>query len=258
MPFQLWLSSLLLHTGGTSGTLPKFTVSMDPGCMAPIMCDSPAVILAHRPRPQFAQNMPHDSATSLVRLDAGMLPSPLSHRAVSGELVTCTPGHLARLAGKNRSHGPHVVPMIISPDDHHMQGLKGIGLQQQPEEEEEEFVLHSVELSSPSIESDSAFGESPPGPGSPDSPCDRSILPNSAPGFVISPFPQPTSSILYSSGKAGIAYALSGDAPDSAHQSAGLSQQLAGVADEAAADEGAEEAVAAEVDDVDTLNSLLK
>lgn len=236
------------------GSHPRFTVAADQGNLAPIICDSPAVMPSQRPRVQFAQNVPHDSATSLVMLDAGMLPSPLSNRTLSAELISCTPLHLACLAGSDFSHGPHVVPMIISPDDHHM--LKGLGCHLP--EEEEEFILHSIALSSPSAESESAFDESSPLPASPGSPCDRSILPNSAPGFVLSPFPQPLPSILYRSSKAEAAYALNEDAPESAQQMAGLSHEFTHVAAQEGDDEGAEDAVPAEVDDVDALNSLLK
>ena len=235
---------------------PRFTVATDQGCLAPIICDSPAVMPSQRPRVQFAQHVPHDSATSLIRLDAGMLPSPHSNRTVSAELVSCTPLHLACLAGNDPSHGPHVVPMIISPDDHHI-GLKGPGCKQSLEEEEE-FVLHSIALSSPSADSESAYDESTSLAASPGSPCDTSILPNSAPGFVLSPSPQPLPSVLFSSSKAEAAYALSGDAPDSAQQMASLSHEYTHMADQEADDEGAEEAVPAEVDDVDALNSLLK
>ena len=236
------------------GSHPRFTVDADQGSLAPIICDRPAAMPSQRPRVQFAQNVPHDSVT---RLDAGMLPSPLSDRTLSVELVSCTPLHLAYLPGSDPSHGPHVVPMIISRDDHHhMHGLKGLGCQLP--EDEEEFILHSIALSSPSAESESAFDESSPLPASPGSPCDRSILPNSAPGFVLSPFPQLLPSILYSSSKAEAAYALNDDAPESAQQMAGLSHEFTHVAAQEADDEGAEEAVPAEVDHVDALNCLLK
>lgn len=242
--------------GDMMGSISQLSVTLDQGCIAPIICDSPAVMLSHRPHAHFAQNVPHDSATSLIRLDAGMLPSPLSHRATSAELVTCS-GHQP---SNGPTHGTHVAPMIISPDDHHMQGPKGLGFNGTCREEEEEFVLHTVELSSPSAESDSGFDESSPAAASPDSPCDRSILPNSAPGFIISPspFPQLVSSVLFSSSKAETACCLSDAAPDSAQQSAGLSHAFAHVMDAKSPEDTAEKAIAAEVDDVDALNSLLK
>lgn len=224
--------------------------------MVPILCDSPAIMLSHQRHAHFAQHVPHDSATSLMRLDAGMLPSPLTHKAASVELITCASGHLACLAGNAPPHGTHVTPMIISPDDHHMQGAKSTSPKDGCDEEEE-FVLYSAPLSSPSADSESAFDELSPVAASPDSPCDRSILPNSAPGFVLSPspFPQLPSSVLYSSSIGRTACGLSDDAPDSAQHAASLDDCAAVLGD---CEVGQEDAVAAEVDDVDALNSLLK
>ena len=264
-----------------SSSLPRFTLTVDSAaCMGPIICDSPAVMLSHRPRAHFAQNVPHDSATSLVRLDAGLLPSPLFNRTVSTDLLTCTSSSQlgeAKLHSQELAHGTHVVPMIISPDEHHTvshalklkrhmepHGLKvephmdPHGLQLEQPEGEEEFVLHSIALSSPSTEAHSGFeSDSPPEspfPASPDSPCDRSLIPNSAPGFVLSPSPQAVSAMLYSSMKSshkgGIGLSTG---PRSAQQdSVALSFELG------TEDAEEQEVQAAAVVDIDSLNSLLK
>lgn len=79
-----------------------------------------------------------------------------------------------------------------------------------------------------------------PTPASPNSPAQRSILPNSAPGFIISPFALPCETTLRPS------YAGSGGPVT-------WSNQLTGVPDSAA-----EKEAVPEVDDVDELNMLLK
>lgn len=212
-------------------------------CMVPVVCESPALALAHRPRVQFAQGLPHDSATSLVRLDMHLLPSPLSKQVVldnqfrseephgsaapqwSHDTPMCTParsyGQVVSVSkGCQVAQGTHPVPMIISPDEHHAD------MQTQGKHSEEEFVLYSVPLiDSPG--SDSA-AESP-GALSPESPADRSILPNSAPGFAISPSPVPYLGVLHNE-----------LASMSMHEQEGPAS------------------AAAEVDDVDALNLLLK
>ena len=173
--------------------------------MAPIVCDSPAVVLVHRPRDPFAQGLPHDSATSLFRLDMHCLPSPLSKAATRADpcqpegthassdpcgphdTPMCTPWSKAWVGPGAEDLGCHSavrtnpVGMIISPDEHH-------DVQQQARHCEEDFVLYSAPLmDSPG----SAKPAESPGPVSPESPAQKSILPNSAPGFTISPSPVP-------------------------------------------------------------------
>ena len=75
-------------------------------------------------------------------------------------------------------------------------------------------------------------------PASPDSPADRAILPNSAPGFIITPSPVPIF------GTSGGSYA------SSSRQAAGVMKVVSAVA--------AEQEAVPEVDDVDALNMLLK
>lgn len=77
-------------------------------------------------------------------------------------------------------------------------------------------------------------------PSSPNSPAQRSILPNSAPGFIISPFPPPIEGALHPS-----------HAGPGAHVT--WSNKLTGVPDSAA-----EKEAVPEVDDVNELNMLLK
>lgn len=79
-----------------------------------------------------------------------------------------------------------------------------------------------------------------PVPASPDSPADRAILPNSAPGFIISPSPVPFH------GAVDLGYASSGRQATEHDRVA----ELTGAA--------VEEEAAPEVDDVDALNMLLK
>lgn len=113
-------------------------------CLAPVTCDSPALALAQRPRLQLSHGMPHDSATSLVRLDMHLLPSPLSKGVSFAALSNFDDPHAspdphgslgARMWPPTMSHGQEscvkkcpppqlhlgtrAVPMIISPDDHH-------------------------------------------------------------------------------------------------------------------------------------------
>ena len=113
-------------------------------CLAPVACDSPALALAQRPRLQLSHGVPHDSATSLVRLDMHLLPSPLSKGVSFAALGNfdephASPdphgSHNARMWASMTSDGQEscvkkapppelslgtrVVPMIISPDDHH-------------------------------------------------------------------------------------------------------------------------------------------
>lgn len=83
-----------------------------------------------------------------------------------------------------------------------------------------------------------------PEPASPNSPAQRSILPNSAPGFLISPFPLPINSVIYPS------HADSGE-----HITWG--NDMTAVSHSAAEKEAEKEAVP-EVDDVNELNMLLK
>lgn len=113
-------------------------------CLAPVACDSPALALAQRPRLQLSHGVPHDSATSLVRLDMHLLPSPLSkgvsfaamgkyedphaspdpHGSLNAHMWPSTmsdgQGPCVRKGlPPQLSLGTHAVPMIISPDDHH-------------------------------------------------------------------------------------------------------------------------------------------
>ena len=113
-------------------------------CLAPVACDSPALALARRPRLQLSHDVPHDSATSLVRLDTHLLPSPLSkgvsfaalgnfddphasphpHGSLGARMWPCgmSDGHqscVKKGPPPQLSLGTRVVPMIISPDDHH-------------------------------------------------------------------------------------------------------------------------------------------
>ena len=79
-----------------------------------------------------------------------------------------------------------------------------------------------------------------PEPGSPISPAQRSILPNSAPGFIISPFPLPINSAIYP-----------GHAGSDEHVT--WSTDVTAVSPSAAKKEAVPE-----VDDVNELNMLLK
>ena len=113
-------------------------------CLAPVACDSPALALAQRPRMQLSHGMPHDSATSLVRLDMHLLPSPLSKGVSFAALGNFDDPHASpdphgslgarmwpsTMSGGQESCvkkglppqlslGTRAVPMIISPDDHH-------------------------------------------------------------------------------------------------------------------------------------------
>jgi hypothetical protein len=202
------------HTSGAHSSIDQFNMTVDGElCMGPVICDSPALALAHRPRAQFAQGVPHDSATSLVRLDMRLLPSPFSKEVV--QAVPCKADHaqgkvddpceshdtpmctrsqmddqadeVARNANCQTGLGTHVVPMIISPDEHHH-------MQSQAKHCEEEFILYSAPLiDSPG--SDSAAESL--GAVSPESPAERSILPNSAPGFIITPSPVPFHGVMH-------------------------------------------------------------
>ncbi|KAL0050828.1 hypothetical protein WJX82_007928 [Trebouxia sp. C0006] len=202
------------HTSGAHSSIDQFNMTVDGElCMGPVICDSPALALAHRPRAQFAQGVPHDSATSLVRLDMRLLPSPFSKEGV--QAVPCKADHaqgkvddpceshdtpmctrsqmddqadeVARNANCQTGLGTHVVPMIISPDEHHH-------MQSQAKHCEEEFILYSAPLiDSPG--SDSAAESL--GAVSPESPAERSILPNSAPGFIITPSPVPFHGVMH-------------------------------------------------------------
>lgn len=123
----------------------RFSGAMDSDlCMAPVVCDSPALAMAQRSRLQLSHGMPHDSATSLVRLDMHLLPSPLSKGVSVAALGKCedvhasphphgshdalvwtsemSHGHATRLAKAPPPQlclGTRAVPMIISPDEHH-------------------------------------------------------------------------------------------------------------------------------------------
>ena len=111
----------------------------------------------------------------------------------------------------------------------------------QGNDSEEEFILYSAPLiNSPGSDSVThSFSESPV-PASPDSPADRSILPNSAPGFVISPSPVPFL------GPCDHCYHATGrQTPANSHVTE-LSHPAA------------EKEAVHEVDDVDALNMLLK
>lgn len=113
-------------------------------CLAPVACDSPALALAQRPRLQLAHGVPHDSATSLVRLDMHLLPSPLSkgvsfaamskhqdphaspdsHGSLDAHMWPSTQSHGQEARERKGlpsqlSLGTLAVPMIISPDEHH-------------------------------------------------------------------------------------------------------------------------------------------
>ena len=229
-------------------------------CMAPVACDSPALALAHRPRAQFVQGLPHDSATSLVRLDMHLLPSPLSKEVVlvkpcksqnahmladphgSDDTPMCTPSWscgqgtwVTKPSDSQTAQGTHPVPMIISPDEHHdMQS------QAKQWEQEEEFVLYSAPL----IDSQGSDSAESPGAVSPESPADRSILPNSAPGFIISPSPVPFPSI----------------AQDGLASVVKHSSSVGFVLGEGGGTPAGQQPVseAEDVDDVDALNLLLK
>ena len=99
--------------------------------------------MAQRPRLQLSHGVPHDSATSLVRLDMHLLPSPLAKGVAFASLGKSQDLHAspdpqgslevpmwssaASLAQVPRTRkapppqlglGTHVVPMIISPDEH--------------------------------------------------------------------------------------------------------------------------------------------
>ncbi|KAL3161781.1 hypothetical protein ABBQ38_008875 [Trebouxia sp. C0009 RCD-2024] len=243
--------------GGCSG---RFNVAQDSDlCLAPVACDSPALALAQRPRLQLSHGVPHDSATSLVRLDMHLLPSPLSkgvsfaamgkyedphaspdpHGSLNAHMWPSTmsdgQGPCVRKGlPPQLSLGTHAVPMIISPDDHH-------GMSCQDDEPEEEFILYSAPLiDSPGSDAPAHAEADSLEPSSPNSPAQRSILPNSAPGFIISPFPPPIEGALHPS-----------HAGPGAHVT--WSNKLTGVPDSAA-----EKEAVPEVDDVNELNMLLK
>ena len=123
----------------------RFSAAMDSDlCMAPVVCDSPALAMAQRSRLQLSHGVPHDSATSLVRLDMHLLPSPLSkgvsfaalrksedpqvspdaHGSHEALMWTSemSDGHAPRSTKAPPSQlcpGTHMVPMVISPDEHH-------------------------------------------------------------------------------------------------------------------------------------------
>jgi len=255
---------LLLRAGNTAhissaqDCLDHFNMTVDGElCMGPVICDSPALALAHRPRAQFAQGIPHDSATSLVRLDMRLLPSPFSKEVVhaipckaehaqgkvddaheSHDTPMCTPSQLddqADEVARNANQtglGTHAVPMIISPDEHH-------DMQSQTKHCEEEFILYSAPLiDSPG--SDSAAESL--GAVSPESPAERSILPNSAPGFIITPSPVPFHGVMH-------------DAHDIVARHTASSVKVVGVGHTPIQDPAPE---VLEVDDVEGLNLLLK
>ena len=111
----------------------------------------------------------------------------------------------------------------------------------QDDGQEEEFILYSAPLiDSPGSDTPAHSETDSPEPASPNSPAQRSILPNSAPGFIISPFPMPSESGLHPS-----------QAGPGAHVA--WSNKLTGVPDSAAGKD-----VVLEVDDVNELNMLLK
>ena len=247
------------HISGARDSIDQFNMTVDGElCMGPVVCDSPALALAHRPRAQFAQGVPHDSATSLVRLDMRLLPSPFSKEVVqavpckaehaqgkvdgaceSHDMPMCTPfqlgdqaEELARNANAPTGMGTHVVPMIISPDEHHH-------MQSQAKHCEEEFILYSAPLiDSPG--SDSAAESL--GAVSPESPAERSILPNSAPGFIITPSPVPFHGVMH-------------DGHNVVAQYTASSAEVVGVGYTPMQDPAPE---VLEVDDVEGLNLLLK
>lgn len=247
------------HISGAHSSIDQFNMTVDGElCMGPVICDSPALALAQRPRAQFAQGVPHDSATSLVRLDMRLLPSPFSKEVV--QAVPCKADHaqgrvdgpcespdtpmctrsrmddqadeVARNANFQTGSGTHVVPMIISPDEHHH-------LQSQAKHCEEEFILYSAPLiDSPG--SDSAAESH--GAVSPESPAERSILPNSAPGFIITPSPVPFHGVMH-------------DGRNIIAQHTASSAEVVGVGYTPLQDPAPE---GLEVDDVEGLNLLLK
>lgn len=154
-PMQCWSSLCCTLTKRSAFTLTgkaaddstdPFHMALDSDqCMVPVASDSPALALAQRPRLQLSHGMPHDSATSLLRLDMHLLLSPLS-KGVSfaalgnlddphaspdprGSLGACMrPSRPADEQETCMKKGPppqlgfgtHAVPMIISPDDHHV------------------------------------------------------------------------------------------------------------------------------------------
>ena len=231
-----------------------FSMAVDSDtCMAPVICDSPALALAQRPKMQLAPRLPHDSATSLVRLDMHLLPSPLSKEVVllkqstsedqasladlrgSHDLADCT-AVSTQSVGESQGLTPWIRPvtMIISPDEHD-------AMQAEAKHCEEEFVLHSIPLiASPG--SDSAADESPMLL-SPDSPADRPMLPNSAPGFFISPPPVPF-------------HPMAHDSPVQTGIQSEAGRHIMRIEDAPA--EQANEPTPVEVDNIDDLNMLLK
>lgn len=238
----------------------RFSGAMDSDlCMAPVVCDSPALAMAQRSRLQLSHGMPHDSATSLVRLDMHLLPSPLSKGVSVAALGKCedvhasphphgshdalvwtsemSHGHATRLAKAPPPQlclGTHAVPMIISPDEHHEMQCQG-------NDSEEEFILYSAPLiDSPGSDSVAHSLTESPVPASPDSPADRSILPNSAPGFIISPSPVP----FYG--------------PPEHHYHGSSKQTPANSHVTELSHPATEREAVHEVDDVDALNMLLK
>ena len=222
-------------------------------CMAPVICDSPALALAQRPKMQLAPRLPHDSATSLVRLDMQLLPSPLCKEVVL--LKESIAEHQSSPAHLRGSHGTadcsaistnsveesqgctpwnRPVTMVISPDEHDVMPAEG-------KQCEEEFVLHSIPLvASPG--SDSAADESPMLL-SPDSPADRPMLPNSAPGFFISPSPVPF-------------HPMAHDSPVQTGMQSEAGRHNMRIEDAPA--EQADVSAPVEVDNIDDLNMLLK
>ncbi|KAA6420471.1 MAG: hypothetical protein FRX49_09632 [Trebouxia sp. A1-2] len=247
------------HISSAHNSIDQLNMTVDGElCMGPVVCDSPALALAQRPRAQFAQGVPHDSATSLVRLDVRLLPSPFSKQVVqavpckaehalskvddaceSHDTPMCTPFRMddqadavVRNAHDQTGLGTQVVPMIISPDEHYH-------MQSQAKHCEEEFILYSAPLiDSPG--SDSAAESL--GAVSPESPAERSILPNSAPGFIITPSPVPFHGVMH-------------DGHNIAAQHTAASAEVVGVGYTPIHDPAPG---VLEVDDVEGLNLLLK
>lgn len=115
----------------------------------------------------------------------------------------------------------------------------------QDDDQEEEFILYSAPLiDSPGSEATARSEAESQEQASPDSPAQRSILPNSAPGFSISPFPLLMDSALHPSHVSSGGHVTWGDG-------------MTAVSHAAAQVEAEHEAVPA-VDDVNELNMLLK
>lgn len=115
----------------------------------------------------------------------------------------------------------------------------------QDDDQEEEFILYSAPLiDSPGSEATARSEAESQEQASPNSPAQRSILPNSAPGFIVSPFPLVIDSALHPS------HADSGE-----HVT--WSDGMTAVSHSAAEAEAEKEAAPA-VDDVNELNMLLK